>query len=216
MTANDWAALTVLVGFLVVGRLDSNFRRQRVSMILVAFLALYLYPWVTGLPWSDSIMPFRSYSLYSTGAPKSVSHAEIVMVDTGGREYPVDFRVWQPFIPRVFNGLLWGAFREPRPEGEAEQLARVLLSRTRVALKQHRERGEFRGFDAYLLGSLSMPQHQTPARCWERGAALPPPSGITMVRIYRIDFDSAERARDPSSYKRTLLFEFQEQSPRAR
>jgi hypothetical protein len=178
MNRQDWAALGILAVFCAVGSLAPWLRRARVTVLIVLFLGLELHPWVAGTQMGEFIMPFASYRLYPNAPPPVVRFPELRMVTASGAEYEIDFRVWQPHIPRYFNVLLQKRMRRPLHPDVAD----FLLARVKKALREFHERGHFVGADSYLLGSLHYPEHQSAAWRWRPGTSLPQPEEVVEVR----------------------------------
>ena len=212
--------LIVAIGciFLGVGWADALDRRKRVVLLIAAFLGLHVF--ACGLPSllyfasrfdrridrRFTVMPFRGYSLYSKPAPSKVLQAEAVMVDGDGVEYPIDFRIWEPLIPRYANVLLWESVWES--SNFQQEMGKTLFNRLDTALKIRQATGRFDGFNSYLLGCCHYPEHQTPARQWNSQARLPSSHAIEAVRVYRVGWDKWKRRSTPSAYSRVLAYEY--------
>jgi len=217
MDKTDWAALVILLCFCFIGKpAPKKHRRQRAIIAISLFMGLYLCTWnifpyplnrVTG-HW---IIPFRSYALYSVPAPDRYFYAQSVMVTQNGNEYPIDLRVWQPFIPRYFNILL----RKTLDADEKTQqlVGKVLMEKTKAALKTYHAKGKFDSPNARLLGSLHYPSHQTPKQFWKPGTRLPKPEEIAAIRVYRISWVATERQKNSSNYQKNIVYEFHYEVP---
>jgi hypothetical protein len=208
MGVRDWLALSIVLGFVIIGNLTPWRRRARVVFLIALFLGLYLLPWIAGIRLGQFVIPFGYYNLYSILAPESQGYGEVVMVGRDGREYPVDFRVWQPFIPRSFNFILRRRLTDQTVSREKDRIGRTLVKRVKEALRHHHRPGGFDGWNAYLLGHFHYPEHQTAAVLWAPDAKLPQPEEVCGVRIYWIQYQTSERREDPARYTRTLLHEF--------
>ena len=178
MNRQDWVALGILAVFCAVGSLAPWLRRTRVTVLIVLFLGLELHPWVAGTQMGEFIMPFASYRLYPNPPPPVVRFPELRMVTASGAEYEIDFRVWQPLIPRFFNVLLQKRMRRPLDPAVAD----FLLARVQEALRRFHEHGRFDGANRHLLGPLHYPEHQTAEWRWGPGVRLPLPEEVVAVR----------------------------------
>ncbi len=212
LTTTIFTAITATV--IVIDRCGRISRRARVGLLLSAFFALQLLPFAlqvadhfcdVRIP-TFNVMPFRAYSLYSTPAPESFTEAEAVLVDDVGAEHPIDFRVWEPLIPRYANRLLLHSLSQS-PESQ-QHVAATLFEKSVVALQTRESAGQFDGFNEYLLGQFSYPKHQTPASLWGRSVEIPLSDAVVGVRVYRVGWNKQQRRLDPSQYSRVLAYEY--------
>lgn len=205
MIPNDWIALGMVVLFLVAGSPRGPWRRIRVSLLVTLFLGMHVYPWwARQRPW-DSVMPFIYYRLYVGPAPGRVSQPEMTVVATDGREYPIDYRIWQPHVPRYFNVLMDRHIRKHR--GVDPEVGELLLARVQEGLAEWRDQGALEGRNGHLLGGFQYPSHQTGAWRWGPDANLPGPEDIASVRIYWTQSVLAARRENPEALRRSLLWD---------
>ena len=151
-------------------------------------------------------MPFRDYSLYTSPAPESYYHAQPVMVNKQGNEYPIDFRVWQPWIPRYFNIRLRKTLDADRIT--QQKVGKVLLDKAKSALETYHARDKIKTPSAWLLGNLHYPSHQTPSQYWEAGTNLPTADEIVMIKVYRVSWVATNRQMNPMNYQKEVAYEF--------
>lgn len=212
MNGTDWIALCILACFLLVGkRKNERHRRQRVNVVILLFLGLYastftLFPYPLSYVTGKRIMPFRSYNLYSVPAPTRYYCARPFMVSSQGKEYPIDFRLWYPFVPRYFNILL-----EKTLDSDAQTQHRtgaVLLKKVRAGLDNYHTNGRFIEPSARLLGNLHYPAHQSHAIVWRPGMKLPKSKDIVKIRVYRFEWETINTKTNAARFQKTLCYEF--------
>ena len=204
---NDWIALGLVGVFLGVGSPGGSWRKARVALLIALFLGMHLYPWwMTQRPW-DSVMPFAYYRLYVSPAPKRVTQTEISVVAKDGGEYAIDYRIWEPLIPRFFNVLMDRHVIRRRSVDPV--VGEYLLARVQEGLLERQQAGGWMpGPSEYLLGRFAYPTHQTGTRRWGMPAgAAPAPEDVASVRVYRTVSSLEQRRKNPLAFRRRLVWE---------
>jgi hypothetical protein len=132
------------------------------------------------------------------------TNTRMVGVDAGGREWPIDYRAWQPLGFDELNPWMHRTF--PLLDAAArDRVARYLLGVAERARRRSRAGGEsgIRPHSRPARGALLRP----PPADLVPGAGAPP-EVFERLRVYRERWDHEERRRDPRSVTRALIHEY--------
>jgi hypothetical protein len=175
-------------------------RRGAVNGMLGYCLAL---SFAAGLSRRDA-WPFARWPMAAGLASATGEGTRIVAVDARGREWPVDYRAWQPIGFDELNPWMHRTF--PRlPSAERSQVLEHLLDVAERSRRTARAGASIGYFDRYL-GPFAAPYFDLHPWTWSSGAGVPP-EPFTGLRVYRERWDHDERRRRPDSVQRTLFDE---------
>ena len=148
--------------------------------------------------------PFARWPMAAGLASASGEGTRILAVDANGREWPVDYRAWQPL---GYDELVpWMHRTLPRlPPEERRRVLAHLLDVAERARRTARAGGGVGYFDRWL-GPFAAPYFDLHPRTWSPGAGAPP-EPFTRLRVYREHWDHERLRRDPGSRQRTLFEE---------
>jgi hypothetical protein len=202
------------LGFVALGLLTLRARsrasaqagRGAINRFLVFCL---LVSFAAGLTQRE-LWPFSRWELIAGIVPPVMSerfaHPRLVAVDARGGEHEVDYRAWEPLVFDELGAWINQNFSRLPASGQ-DQAAAYLLSRAEQA------RISARG--GRMFGTRWWPQPLTapyfllhPA-LWVDAARVPERPFVGL-RIYTETWNLADRARDPLSFRRVLLFEYRE------
>jgi hypothetical protein len=175
-------------------------RRAAVNGLLIYALAVSV---AAGLSQRDA-WPFARWPMAAGRAAARGEGVRLLAVDAQGREWPVDFRAWQPLAFDELNPWLYRSFPRLAPEERRRVLAH-LLDVSERARRRARSGGSVGYFDRYL-GPFAAPYFDLHPRTWSPGAGTPA-EPFTGLRLYHEAWDHEQRRRRPDSVERTLLDE---------
>jgi hypothetical protein len=148
--------------------------------------------------------PFARWPMAAGLASAAGEGTRLVAVDARGREWPVDYRAWQPLGFDELSPWLHRSF--PRlPPAERRRVLEHLLEVAERARRNARAGGRVGYFDRYL-GPFAAPYFDLHPRTWSTGQGAPP-EPFTSLRVYRERWDHERLRRDPGSLQRTLFEE---------
>jgi hypothetical protein len=175
-------------------------RRAAVSGLLAYALAV---SFAAGLSQRDA-WPFARWPMAAGRASARGEGVRLLAVDQQGREWPVDFRAWQPL---AFDELIpWMHRSFPRLAPEARQRVLAHLLGVAERARQRARAGESVGYFDRYLGPLTAPYFDLHPRIWSPGAGTPA-EPFTRLRLYHETWDHELLRRRPDSVERTLLDE---------
>lgn len=184
-----------------VARANARRRRTAASAFIVYSLCA---SFAAGLAQRD-LWPFARWPMAAGRASAAGTNTRMVGVDAGGREWPIDYRAWQPLGFDELNPWMHRTF--PLLDAAArDRVARYLLGVAERARRRSRAGGRVGEFDR-ILGPLAAPYFDLHPRTWSPGAGAPP-EVFERLRVYRERWDHEERRRDPRSVTRVLIHEY--------
>jgi hypothetical protein len=196
-----FVALVAQVGRATAGG-DRTHARRWVDRLIVFVLAVSLCVGVTQV----ESWPFSNWALvHGLASPRGAS-LELEGLDAAGRGWRVDFRALQPLPPEELAS--WLSANEPRlTPADKAALGRYFLGQAEAARRRARAGGAV-GADDRLLGRFSAPHHfhLDPALGWP-GPESVPPTPLTGIRVWRLEWDVEQRFADPTRVTRRLLLE---------
>jgi len=207
VAAVAYAGLVACAGVVIAAELRRRGRAlRRARGWLVAYVVGVTL--LAGLTQRD-LWPLSSWSLMTRapGPDRGVApdmYLLLVAVDSGGREYPVDYRAVEPFAIEELVAWMRKYFLD-LPRAEQDSAAAYLLGRLNVARARVRS-GLPPGTQGSWLGSLRAPFHTLHPRQWTAGTV--PASPFAGLRVYTESWNLAERARDSTKVERTLRYAF--------
>jgi hypothetical protein len=202
-----FAGLLVVAAFAVrrPGR-DPHARRRAGLLILYVIGASC----TAGLSQRE-LWPFSAWTLMAgaapdrLGAPPLPASVRAVAVDVTGREYPVDYRAWQPLtleeIGTWWHRVLPALAADERRRAGAWMLERV--NRARATVRAGGQPGYFHRF----LGPLTAPTHSLHRATWTTPVSVPAEPFVA-IRLYRASYELEARRRDPTRVRYDQVFEF--------
>lgn len=198
------AFLGFLAGLARVRRVESRGERPRRAAVGVLLLYSLGVSFGAGLTQRDA-WPFARWPMAAGLADPRGENTRLLAVDARGREWPVDYRAWQPLGFDELNPWMHRSFPQLPSQGR-DRVARYLLSLAERARLRARAGGTVGYFERYL-GPLTAPYFDLHPRSWASGAGTPPEPFVAL-RVYRESWDHEERLRNPRSVARELLHEF--------
>ncbi len=154
--------------------------------------------------------PFSAWSMMGKVAPRVIGdsggyYPVLVGVPAGGREYPIDCRVWEPLncdeLATWFHDVL------PRLSVAAQDsVGAYLLTKANVGRESVRA-GHSPGSLARIWGPFAAPGHLVHTKLWTRPEDVPL-APFVEFRLYRQQWDVEARARDASALHLTLVYRF--------
>ena len=133
----------------------------------------------------------------------------IVAIDAQEKEYQIDYRAWEPF---EFDELMaWkDQFFSRFDATTKDRIATYLLDHLDTARRQWAA-GERRHYFDRFFGPLSAPLFLGHRAYWDVAV---PDRAFSGLRFYEETWDVEQRARDPSSISRRLVYEYRRPWPR--
>lgn len=214
MIRRDLVALVVWLGLLALAaavrwRERRGHKRPLRSARAVLVLYVLLASGSAALVRVD-LWPLSSWMLM-TGTPEAKVGArepilELVAVDVRGREHPLDFRSVEPMAFDELRAWMRGHFFT-LPLADRDRAAAWLLSRVNVASARVRA-GASPSTAERWLGSARAPYHVLHPRWWQEPSSVPTEPFVAL-RVYREWWTLADRARDTSAVRRSLVYDSQ-------
>lgn len=203
----------IFFGFVIVGlifarrgSLDlSECKRKRgVNFFLVYLLGASFAAGIL----QKNAWPFADWPLIARAIPQKISQYRIVVMDSTGREYDVDYRAWEPLIYRDF--AQWFVVKFPKLEPAVQEQAAGQMLEGLEAARVRARNGERIGTVRRILGPLSAPYFLLHPKIWSEPDSVPayPLAGL---RTYFYEWDLIQRADDPTRFTRTLYYEYRRQ-----
>ncbi len=151
------------------------------------------------------LWPFSAWPLVAAVAGPRTQLARMVAVGVSGREYDIDFRVWQPLIIEELLGWTTGRLRT-LPREARDDAGQYLLATVERGVAEV-SAGRPAGYLDRWLGPLAAPSFLLHPRIWNTPRDVPPESLIGL-RLYNESWDIDARARGDMAMERTLLYEY--------
>jgi hypothetical protein len=151
------------------------------------------------------LWPFSAWPLVAAVAGPKTQLARMVAVGVSGREYDIDYRVWQPLIVEELLGWGTGRLRVLPPDAR-EDAGRYLLAAVERGAGEVRA-GRPAGHLDRWLGPLAAPSFLLHPRIWNTPRDVPP-EPLIGLRLYNESWDIEARARGDMAIERTLLYEY--------
>lgn len=178
---------------------DAHRRRTCINAFLGYVLALNAFVAVAQTDaWPFS--PYRMMAVDSRGRGAERSMIAFRGFDDQGREWDVEPLAWSPLFPQAIMGWFEVGFPRATPEGRQEVVG-FLWERAEEARRARRTQAWFG--NERLLGPLAAPDTNL-----SRPAREISGEPLVGLRVYRVFWVSEELLRDPSSVRRTLVFEY--------
>jgi hypothetical protein len=175
-------------------------RRAATGGLLLYALAV---SFAAGLSQRDA-WPFARWPMAGGRASARGEGVRLLAVDAQGREWPVDFRAWQPLEFDELNPWLHRSFPRLGPEERRRVLAHLLSVSEHARLRARS--GESVGYFDRHLGPFAAPYFDLHPRTWSPGAGTPA-EPFTGLRLYGETWDHEQLRHLPDSVERTLLEE---------
>jgi hypothetical protein len=199
----------LFLGFVVLGLVAAHStsgkggRRRNVNIFLVYTLVLGLG---AGLSQREA-WPFSTWPLVAGTVWQGFTQRRVVALDADGREYPIDYRAWEPLPAdelRAWIGINFFAL----DRAAQDRVAAYLLGIIEHNREQWLTGKPVLHFERYL-GILSAPLFLGHPEHWTQGAGVPsqPFHGL---RLYVETWNVEERWQDPSKVTRQLAYEYRE------
>jgi hypothetical protein len=220
--AADLARLAVFLGFAALGlRIVWLQRRKReTDRAIIHFIAYAVaVSCLTGLTQIEA-WPFSTWALVHNISPKTMIDWKIEGVTASGKAYAIDPRFIEPLPYEDFDTWLKTRFFRLGLTQEEQQVAsgtphavtpeqacvaKFLLGRIEDARIRFRSRGAA-GTSGWLLGRWAAPYHFDRPAVW-RSSSDVPETAFVGLRIWELQWDVEERARDESRVHRRLIFD---------
>ncbi|MFO1111707.1 MAG: hypothetical protein U1E61_21260 [Bradyrhizobium sp.] len=181
----------------------STYRRpgRRVAVnLLIAYTILLSF--AVGFSQRES-WPFSTWPFIAGRVARPSTFPRIVAIDAQGKEYQIDYRAWEPF---EFDEIM--AWKDRHFAGfdtpTKDRVAAYLLNHVDTARQQWAASERRHYFDRFF-GPLSAPLFLGHRAYWD---AAVPDRPLTGLRFYQETWDVEQRARDPSSISRRLVYEY--------
>lgn len=151
------------------------------------------------------LWPFSAWPLVAAVAGPKTQLSRMVAVGVSGREYDVDFRVWQPLI--IEELLAWGTGRlRALPPEARDDAGRYLLAAVERGVSEV-SAGRPAGHLDRWLGPLAAPSFLLHPRIWNTPRDVPA-EPLIGLRLYNESWDIEARAHGDMASQRTLLYEY--------
>ena len=147
--------------------------------------------------------PFSTWPFIAGRVARPSTFPRIVAIDAQEKEYQIDYRAWEPF---EFDELMaWkDQFFSRFDATTKDRIATYLLDHLDTARRQWAA-GERRHYFDRFFGPLSAPLFLGHRAYWD---AAVPDRAFSGLRFYEETWDVEQRARDPSSISRRLVYEY--------
>ena len=178
---------------------DPRRRRTCINAFLGYVLALNAFVVVA----QTDAWPFSPYRMMAVDSrARGIVRNMIAFrgLDGRGREWDTEPLAWSPLFPQALMGWFEVGFPRATPE-EREVVGRFLWERAEEA-RRSRLQKPWIGNER-LLGPLAAPDTNL-----SRPAREIPEEPLVGLRVYRVFWVAEELLRDPSSVRRTLVFEY--------
>lgn len=156
--------------------------------------------------WPFSSWPVLAYPV-STGSNYSPL-PRIVGVDTGGREYDIDYRAWRPLALEELESWIRLYFARLDPAAR-DRVGAYLLGRANRAREQALSPAGL-PYPNRWFGPLTAPTHMLHPAIWSEPEHVPR-NLLVELRIYGETWNLEERRRDPQKVTRALIFDYRQQ-----
>jgi hypothetical protein len=193
-----FAVLGLVAGLARRGTVDN---RRLVNVFILYTVALGLGAGLT----QREIWPFSAWPLVAGKVPVPVTHPRFLAVDAEGREHEIDYRAWGPIEFDEFIG--WEDKNFFRLNQESRDRAASYLLGIIEGNRQRWAAGEPEPYFNRYLGPFSAPFFLGHPDRWGRGEQVPRKPFVAL-RLYKETWSVEERARDPRSVARTLVYEY--------
>ena len=147
--------------------------------------------------------PFSTWPFIAGRVARPSTFPRIVAIDAQEKEYQIDYRAWEPF---EFDELMaWkDQFFSRFDATTKDRIATYLLDHLDTARRQWAA-GERRHYFDRFFGPLSAPLFLGHRAYWDVAV---PDRAFSGLRFYEETWDVEQRARDPSSISRRLVYEY--------
>lgn len=189
------------VSVLVLERTRPPARRGAVSAFLIYYVAA---SFGAGLSQHDA-WPFSKWALAATPGVAAVTTTRIVGLDPTGGEHDIDYRAWEPVATDEL--VPWMQIVFPGLGRVAQDRVAVELLGTAEKARANARAGRGPGYLDRFLGPLAAPRFLLHPRIWSAPSAVPSLPFVGL-RVYSESWSVEDRARDPRSLVRALVYEY--------
>ena len=208
MTRTDVAnvlAVLLYAGLVVLGLVCAVVRgqersRKRISWFLAYALLASLGP---GLR-QRSLWPFSTWHLIAMRMPEVLTYPRVMVVDSLGAEYDVDYRAFEPLMFMEIRHWLWSDI--PRLPPDQQRVAALSLLAMANAAREHALTGRPLGTRGRWLGPLATPGFLLHPDQWSDPSRIPPLPFVAL-RVYTYTWHLEARARGDMRMQRRLLYD---------
>ncbi len=200
------AAGLAFSGFLVLAILAGHEARgagpSRYTGRLIAYAAVVSL--AAGLTGRD-LWPFSAWRMMRWTSPDTVSELRLVGVDASGREYPVDYRAWQPLSLEELTS--WLERVRPTLPIEAQDSAAGYLLGLANRAREAAASGHSFGVNRRFLGPLAAPTHLLHPEHWKTPSDVPT-APFTRLRVLRESWNVTRGRAADGGVTRSVELEF--------
>jgi hypothetical protein len=155
-----------------------------------------------------NLWPFASWPVMAIPMPattRDLPTPRIMGVDSGGKEYDIDYRAWRPLSLEDLTSWLNLHFFRLDPQAQ-ERVGRYFLDRSNCAREEALSPSGL-GYPNRRLGPLTAPTHILHPAIWSEAGRVPRNSFVAL-RIYEESWDLEAYRRDPAQVTRVLVYEY--------
>ena len=210
MTHNDIAnvlAALVYAGLVGLGLLCTRavVRREPRARTCISWFIGYalLASFAPGLR-QRSLWPFSTWHLIAMRMPGVLTYPRVIVVDSLGTEYDVDYRAFEPLMFMEIRHWLWSDIARLPPD-QRRLAARYLLDMANAA-RERAFAGQPVGTRGRWLGPLATPGFLLHPGTWSERSLVPARPFVTL-RVYIYLWHLEARARGDMRMQRRLLYD---------
>ena len=177
-------------------------RRTNVFLWVVLFISFG-----AGLT-QHNLWPFSSWPVLAYAVPTGSNYPplpRIVGVDSGDKEYDIDYRAWRPLGLEELESWIRLDFARLDPVAR-ERVGAYLLARANRAREQALSPTGLPYANRWF-GPLTAPTHMLHPAIWSHQENVPRHPFVEL-KIYGETWDLEERRRDPKNVTRVLVFDY--------
>ncbi len=189
----------MVVAFVERGGRGDSARRIASNILLAVALGISFTAGLT----RRSLWPFEAWPMFQYVQPQVTTTRALVAVDTDGREYPIDYRAWQPLQSEELISWFRRVFPTLSPDAQ-DSVGAFLLNGVNTA-RTRAITGASVGYLNRFLGPLAAPSHFLHRRYWNEPGAIPPTPFVVLQLVedtWDVDFGPSEGGQ------RRLVFQF--------
>ncbi len=204
----DILAALLYAGFVVLGLLfagapgvrERERSRRRISVFIGFALLASFAP---GLR-QRSLWPFSTWHLIAMQMQPVLTYPRVIVVDSLGTEYDVDYRAFEPLVFMEIRHWLWSDM--PRLPPDQQRVAARYLLDLANASRQRALAGRRVGTRDRWLGPLAAPGFLLHPGTWSDPARIPARPFVAL-RVYTYMWHLEARARGDMRMQRRLLYD---------
>jgi hypothetical protein len=189
------------------GLRSSVARRQRTNFFLCAVLLISFGAGLT----QHNLWPFSSWPVLAYAVSTGSNYPplpRIVGVDTGRKEYDIDYRAWRPLALEELETWIRFDFGRLDPAAR-DRVGAYLLARANHAREQALSPAGL-PYPNRWFGPLTAPTHLLHPAIWSHLENVPR-YPLVGLKIYGETWNLEERHRDPQKVTRVLIFDYRQQ-----